>query len=142
MGFIEAIKVCFSKFFTISGRARRAEFWWFYLFTFLISIIPVIGTIASLVLLIPNTTVTVRRLHDIGRSGWWILGFYGIIAGLFAVGFGLAEVVGEAAVGIVVVIGSFATLIVAIIWLVRKGDDGPNRYGDDPCGGVSADVFA
>ena len=68
MGFGEAIKVCFNKYADFSGRASRAEFWWFYLFTFLVSLITC--GVACLVFLIPQYAVGARRLHDTGRSGW------------------------------------------------------------------------
>ncbi|MCZ8235565.1 MAG: DUF805 domain-containing protein [Inhella sp.] len=73
MGFTDAIKTCFSKYATFSGRATRAEYWWFFLFTFLGSLIPIVGLIFALAVLIPSIAVAVRRLHDTDRSGWWIL---------------------------------------------------------------------
>jgi uncharacterized membrane protein YhaH (DUF805 family) len=73
MGFLEAIKTCFSKYATFSGRARRSEFWWFVLLNFILGWIPVINMIWGLVVLIPSIAVGVRRLHDTGRSGWWYL---------------------------------------------------------------------
>ena len=73
MGFTEAIKTCFSKYATFSGRPTRAEFWWFFLFTFLGGLIPIVGLIFALAVLIPSIAVAVRRLHDTDRSGWWLL---------------------------------------------------------------------
>lgn len=73
MGFLEAIKTCFGKFMTFSGRARRSEFWWFYLLNFIIGCIPFVGWIWGLIVLIPSIAVGIRRLHDTGRSGWWYL---------------------------------------------------------------------
>ncbi len=73
MGFLEAIKTCFGKFMTFSGRARRSEFWWFYLLNFIIGCIPFLGWIWGLIVLIPSIAVGIRRLHDTGRSGWWYL---------------------------------------------------------------------
>lgn len=77
MSFGEAIKACFQKYATFSGRARRSEYWYFYLFTFLVSFvldcIPLIGVLSSiwwLAQIIPSLAVTVRRFHDIGKSGW------------------------------------------------------------------------
>lgn len=79
----------FKKTFDFSGRSRRKEFWLFVLFTTLISIalsfvdaiaglelaedFGVLGGLFSLIIIIPSISVTVRRLHDIGRSGWWLL---------------------------------------------------------------------
>ncbi|MBO5062656.1 MAG: DUF805 domain-containing protein [Prevotella sp.] len=95
MGFKEAVRSVLSQYATFSGRARRSEFWFFQLFC-IIAIITagivgaVIGAIVggtesamtfgvilyylcALALILPTLAVTVRRLHDIGRSGWWIL---------------------------------------------------------------------
>jgi uncharacterized membrane protein YhaH (DUF805 family) len=69
---------------TFSGRARRKEYWMFVLFSFLISIVlsvvdsvlgspGIIGGLYSLAVLCPSVAVSIRRLHDTGRSGWWIL---------------------------------------------------------------------
>ncbi len=75
---------------TFSGRARRKEYWMFILFNFIISIVftfidmqvgtydmrsgyGLISTIYSLVVLVPSIAVAVRRMHDVGKSGWFIL---------------------------------------------------------------------
>lgn len=73
MGFLEAVKACFGKYATFEGRARRSEYWWFALLSFVLGLIPVINWIAGLALLLPSIAVGVRRLHDTGRCGWWIL---------------------------------------------------------------------
>jgi len=84
MSFFEAIKICFSKYVSCSGRSGRSEFWFFYLFITLGSIITTIidlmvgpfsplNLIFSLITLLPFLTVSVRRLHDVNRSGWWLL---------------------------------------------------------------------
>jgi uncharacterized membrane protein YhaH (DUF805 family) len=93
MNMMEATKACFSKYFTMSGRARRAEYWWFYLFVVIVSVVlgivdallfpsgavtfgeaiaetGILSTIWSLGTLIPSFTASVRRLHDTDRSGW------------------------------------------------------------------------
>lgn len=78
MGFGEAIKVCFNKYADFSGRASRAEYWWFYLFTFLVTIVTC--GFGGLVFIIPQYAVGARRLHDTGRSGWLqLLGFIPIV---------------------------------------------------------------
>ena len=80
VSFPQAIAVCFTKYFDFSGRASRAEFWWFYLFTALMSwgallVDPtqLISSILGLLFLIPTLAAGARRLHDIGWSGWWQL---------------------------------------------------------------------
>ncbi len=93
MNFGEAIATCMGKYFTFSGRAKRSEYWWFYLFTVLMNWganmvdgIAYTGGISSLLVssafLIPSLAVGSRRLHDIGKSGWWqllILTILGVI---------------------------------------------------------------
>jgi uncharacterized membrane protein YhaH (DUF805 family) len=78
MNFGQAISTCFAKYATFSGRASRPEFWWFFLFQILVSIVAsmlgdVVAGLVSLALLLPALAVGARRLHDIGKSGWWQL---------------------------------------------------------------------
>lgn len=94
MSFIEAVKTCLvEKYCTFSGRATRSEFWWFHLFTSLLifgsfflgiwmypnnpEIVFGISGVVMLFLIIPNLSVNVRRLHDVGKSGWYL--FMGLI---------------------------------------------------------------
>lgn len=123
MGFSEAVKTCFSKYATFSGRASRSEYWWFYLFCFLVALVgialdfflgnydpddpasfPWIALLISLPLILPSLAALVRRLHDTDKSGWWYF------------------------IGLVPVIGA----IVLLIFLVLEGTDGDNRYGPKP----------
>lgn len=84
MDFAQAIKSCLSQYAGFTGRAPRSEFWWFFLFQVIVVVVAsfvnqLIGNIASLALLLPALAVGARRLHDIGRSGWWqLLSFTGI----------------------------------------------------------------
>jgi uncharacterized membrane protein YhaH (DUF805 family) len=89
MSFTAAIATCFGKYWTFKGRASRAEFWWFMLFGILAGFTadkfdrlvfgtdaakhPLVGfgTVVSFVVGLPALTVGCRRLHDIGKSGWW-----------------------------------------------------------------------
>lgn len=74
---------CWQHFLDWQGRARRSEFWYFILFNFIISVIIgvfdlIVGTnifmyIYSIAVLIPGICVSIRRMHDIGKSGWWYL---------------------------------------------------------------------
>ena len=89
MNFGKAIATCMGKYGTFSGRASRSEYWWFYLFTVLMSwgsmivagamfsfedpMVDLLPSIVSLVFFVPAIAAGSRRLHDIGKSGWWQL---------------------------------------------------------------------
>lgn len=86
MNFADAVSTCLSKYATFHGRATRSEFWWFTLFTFTVGVLAqvvdqaiwstadgVMSAIATLGLVLPSLAVGARRLHDIGRTGWWQL---------------------------------------------------------------------
>jgi uncharacterized membrane protein YhaH (DUF805 family) len=79
VSFTNAVRTCLRKYAVFSGVASRSEYWWFFLFNFLIDVIfdligqVTIRSIAELILLLPSLAVGVRRMHDAGRSGWWIL---------------------------------------------------------------------
>jgi uncharacterized membrane protein YhaH (DUF805 family) len=138
------------KYATFKGRAPRAEYWWFYLGTFIVSAVlkaldalagtgDAIGNVGSIALLLPWIAVTVRRLHDTERSGWWILGLaVGVVAfiALF-VGLGLFGQGSTAAAfttGMVAILIILAAAITLLVFMVLPGTEGPNRYGPDPYG--------
>jgi uncharacterized membrane protein YhaH (DUF805 family) len=78
MTFQESIQVCFSKYADFSGTASRSEYWWFILFTLLVSaaasmISPMLSGLFTLGTLLPTCAAASRRLHDTRRSGWWQL---------------------------------------------------------------------
>lgn len=89
MSFMDAVRSVLSKYATFSGRARRSEYWWFVLFYLIVAVVATVidsaaglpqtagsGPVTMLVtlaLLLPSLAVTARRLHDTGRSGWWML---------------------------------------------------------------------
>jgi uncharacterized membrane protein YhaH (DUF805 family) len=83
MDFGDAIRDGFSKYATFSGRSSRSAYWWWFLFAILVSVVAnildaigstwVVGAILGLALLLPGLAVTVRRYHDAGHSGWWLL---------------------------------------------------------------------
>jgi uncharacterized membrane protein YhaH (DUF805 family) len=144
--FIDAIKLGFSNYFNFSGRATRAEYWWFVLFLVplsLITWIPLIGQVIWLATTIPGISLATRRLHDIGKTGWWQLLFWiiSIIAWSASISFlfvGLmASEEGDSSgflfllSGVALVV-AIAVIAIAIKWFVRKGDEGPNKYGPDP----------
>ncbi|MQF48310.1 DUF805 domain-containing protein [SAR202 cluster bacterium AC-647-N09_OGT_505m] len=140
VNFPQAIKLGFKNYFEFSGRATRAEFWWWALLVTLGGLIPLLGWIVRIALLIPSISLTTRRLHDIGKSGWqqlWAL--LALSPWVFIVL--VAVVVGDTIV--YTLVSLFFYLIIAfaisiglasmfIDWLVRKGETGANKYGPDP----------
>tara|TARA_B100001146_G_scaffold165679_1_gene146545 strand:- start:128 stop:541 length:414 start_codon:yes stop_codon:yes gene_type:complete len=91
MSFMDATKTVIQKSFTLQGRASRSEYWFFYLFIIIaeIGLIIIDGVLGTpLILLIATMIpaifcVTMRRFHDIGKSGWWLLVvFIPLIGGL------------------------------------------------------------
>lgn len=143
MNMFEAIKICIQKYATFSGRARRPEFWWFFLFSFLLSLIPVVSVVAGLALLIPSLAVGWRRMHDIGRPGYHYLMPLAVIvlAGLaFAAlaSLGLAPTAGADPSPVFIALFAIAGLavlgavIVQIVWLASSTQRGPNQYGPEP----------
>ena len=136
MSFTESIKVCFQKFIDFNGRASRSEYWWFFLFTLIVRIltgwIPFIGFIVTLVLLLPSLAVTVRRLHDTNRTGWWlllpiVLTVVGLIVGVSLI-FTDLLILGIA----LSVLGSVVGFVALLVFLIQPGDPHPNQYGPDP----------
>lgn len=117
MNFGEAIASGFRNYVNFNDRADRPAYWYWVLFGLLLGIVTAIldsaifpvsamsplNTIAGLVLLLPGLAVSVRRLHDIDRTGWWVLLALSIIGAL-----------------------------VLIYWACQPGTRGPNRFGPDP----------
>lgn len=138
MNFFEAIESCLTKYATFRGRAPRSEYWWFFLFNLIVSgvsrLIPIIGILIPLALLLPNSAVSVRRLHDTDRSGWFLL--LPAPAGLIVLVVFLVAMTGQVP-GVVVFAAVFGLItlgcwIVLWVWFCQRGTLGPNRYGDDP----------
>ncbi|MEU9453789.1 DUF805 domain-containing protein [Streptomyces sp. NPDC048277] len=102
------------KYAVFSGRARRQEYWMFFLFNVIISIVlavvgrvigfSALGALYSLAVFLPGLGVAVRRLHDIGRSGWAIL------------------------IALIPLVGT----IILIVWLASEGKPEENQYGPNP----------
>ncbi len=128
MAFSEAVRSCLSKYATFSGRAPRSEYWYWTLFYLLILVgggllVVVLGVtfngqpgipaaifvISLFALFLPMLAVSVRRFHDLDRSGWWFLMYF------------------------VPYIGN----IIALIWFMFRGTAGDNRFGPDPLGGYA-----
>lgn len=137
MNFQEAIKTCFAKYATFSGRAPRSEYWYFFLLCALVYALAAVlddatatqhrGSnnlftgIAILALLSPTISVSVRRMHDSDISGLWLLAFFGANV----VGAGVTNALGFQA-GAVLALLSWC-LLVAIMLL--PGTNGSNKYG-------------
>ena len=78
MNFQTAIRSGFQNYANFKGRASRAEYWWWALFTVILSILlssinSSLGDLGSLVTLLPSIAVAIRRVHDVDRAGWFIL---------------------------------------------------------------------
>jgi uncharacterized membrane protein YhaH (DUF805 family) len=78
MSFVEAVQVCLRKYVVFEGRASRSEFWWFALFQLVVMVVAAmlgqtVYSLVALALVLPSLAVGARRLHDIGKSGWFML---------------------------------------------------------------------
>ena len=149
------------KYADFSGRAPRAEYWWYTLAIVVAAIViglvegmlglsGAVGTygpislIFMLALLVPGLAVTARRLHDTNRSGWWMLiavvpyALMAILAVMAAGAGSMAGLAGAGLVGILALIGA----IVLLVFMVLPGTRGTNNYGPDPYGADVEQVFA
>lgn len=142
MGFSEAVKRCLTQYATFSGRAGRAEYWWFFAFLLGVHIIAglvsgalfpldealAVSGLLTLALLCPSLAVGARRLHDTDRSGWWLAMPWGFaFLGELARGPSGSELLGSA-----FRLLSFASFILLLYWLIRPGTPGENRFGPPP----------
>jgi len=125
MSFTDAVtNVLMNNYANWDGRASRSEYWWFNLFNLIINIVTdvidsslgmgmiaygvgYVGFIAFLALLLPSIGVSVRRLHDLGKSGWWLL-----IA--------------------IIPIVNFIGIFVILVFTLMEGEKQPNQYGEVP----------
>ena len=132
VSFIQAISLGFKNYIKFNGRARRSEYWWFVSLQVPVLVVPLIWV----VILIPTISVTTRRLHDIGRSGWWqFVPNVLLISALIFWNIKLKiSMFNTELLLLAIMSGSLAILmlIILIIWWVKHGDDGPNKYGPDP----------
>lgn len=148
MDIITAVKSVYSKYATFSGRASRAEYWYFFLFTIiagaaLSAIESTLATAFSIANVVPNLAVAVRRLHDTNRSGKLIVALILVEVVLFlviVVSFvaGISGAIGgnenvATGGGIGVLVGVVLFVVLAIYWIylmAKRGDAGSNRFGD------------
>lgn len=115
------------KYFIFSGRSKRLEYWVFYSLNFILflilgviataipsttDIIKTLGGVLGLVLLIPSMAVSIRRLHDIGKSGWGLL------------------------IQLIPIIGS----ILLLVLMLTKSNPGDNQYGPNPKGTIAPQI--
>ena len=128
--FPEAVKFGFQRCMDFKGRSSRAEYWQFSLFFLLVDIIAtavdtvalgsglgdigLVATVWELAILVPGLALAVRRLHDINRTGWWLLLWFVILIGW----------------------------IILIVWAIKRGNDGPNKYGPDPRQAISQQSYS
>ena len=132
MGFKTAVETCFHKYADFNGRASLSEYWWWYLFTIIIGFfmnfaeilvaalysssayedpsaeLQILGfsfliVLIQLGLMLPGISVCARRLHDVGKSGWWMLLPLTIIG-----------------------------IIPFFVWTVSMGNEEANEYGPAP----------
>jgi len=118
VSFPDAIRLGFQHYFDFRSRSTRAEYWWWVLFVILtqqaLNVVNIrIGILFGLAVLIPGLALGTRRLHDINKSGWWLLMWFGI----FLIRFGIFLIV---------------PVIVLIAWHTKRSDEGTNKYGPDP----------
>jgi uncharacterized membrane protein YhaH (DUF805 family) len=107
MTFGKSIATCFAKYVNFNGRASRPEYWWFYLFTILLSwgsilvdSSRILSLFVNLAVFLPVVAAGSRRLHDTNRSGWWQLIMLTVIG-----------------------------IIPLVIWWASKSSDQDNQYG-------------
>jgi uncharacterized membrane protein YhaH (DUF805 family) len=164
MGFGEAVRSVFSKYVQFTGRARRSEYWYYTLFAVLVAIglgivdgiifgfepedPSILSNLFALGTFIPGLAVSVRRLHDTNRSGWWIVLPYALLGAsiFFFASIMLGSGAGGANVGILgllVLLATLGALIMLLVWLCTDGTRGENRFGPDPKGLEAApEVFS
>ena len=124
MNLQQAVQSCLAKYATFSGRAARSEFWYWQLFLVVAGLVALIfdlgtglrgnliGTTFWLVTLVPSIAVAARRLHDVGRSGWWLFLYFVPVFGWIAL----------------------------LVWFTTAGTYGYNSYGADPLPHESRDT--
>jgi uncharacterized membrane protein YhaH (DUF805 family) len=114
VSFVDAVRSVLTQYAVFSGRSRRSEYWWYTLFAVVVSLVAsqidgamgsrFVSIVVALALFLPGLGVSMRRLHDTGRSGWWLL------------------------IGLVPVVG----VIVLIVFYVQDSQPTANVHGPSP----------
>lgn len=122
MNFADAIKAGFSNYVNFSDRSSRSEYWYWVLFAVIGAIVtkvidyaigmPITYLLFALAIFLPGIAVGIRRLHDLDRSGWWLLLCFIPLVGA----------------------------IILIVWFCGQGTQGPNRFGQDPLSGSAPPI--
>lgn len=138
----EYFKLVFKKYAQFNGRSTRSEYWYFVLFSGIISLVlsiifEFLSTLFTLLILIPSLSVQVRRLHDVGRSGWLVLVSFIIV---ISFGFSVTSYISSLLVSpsspstLVLV-----SLLIVLLWsvymlflMVSDSQPGANKYGPNP----------
>lgn len=141
MGFVEAVKTCFSKYATFSGRARRSEFWWFYLFTLLASLVAAIidrligwQTLSTNTWTVNGEPVEVTSYYNPG----WIQVVVSLALILPMISVSVRRLHDRDASGwwwwlqLLNCLCGLGTIILVFAFWIRSGTPGPNKYGPDP----------
>ena len=157
MNFQTAIRSGFQNYANFRGRASRSEYWWWTLFSLIVQIVTSgqnsIGDVISLVILLPSVAVTIRRLHDTNRRGWWCalpigslgLAFIAFIAFAVSTAFSLVDPSewdpqnlfdGMSFIAILIIvlslISAVTTGVANFVFTLLKGDTIENRFGPPP----------
>jgi uncharacterized membrane protein YhaH (DUF805 family) len=150
--FVESVKtVIIEKYATFNGRSSRSEYWWYMLFLFLIQILATvifltfitksngyqeynpIEIILSLALFIPSLAVSIRRLHDTNKSGWWLLSPFaaGAVFGILA--YILSKIGLEDSAFFIFIIPMGVMNLYLFYLMLKISDKGENKYGHNCC---------
>ena len=154
------------RYADFTGRAPRAEYWWYVLATMVVGIAvgfidgvvgaPIVGDLGpatllfDLILFVPGLAVVVRRLHDIDRSGWWALlsasSYAFLVVPLTSTNpdepFGALQAMGVGP--LIAIFGAWLIgAVVLLVFMITRGDEGANNYGPDPYDrGQLEEIFA
>jgi uncharacterized membrane protein YhaH (DUF805 family) len=157
VNFQTAIRSGFNNYANFKGRATRAEYWWWALFSLIVQLVTsgqnAIGDLIGLAILLPSIAVTIRRLHDTNRRGWWFalpigslgLAFITFMAFAVSTAFSLVDPSewdpqnlfdGGSFIAILIIvlalISAVTTGVANFVFTLLKGDAGENRFGPPP----------